>query len=118
MPNGLDTVLGTGGVELSAGQKQRLHISQSFLRNASILIMDEASSALDSQAEENIVQALKKHRKNQTTIIIAHRYSSIRHADLIVYLNGDGTVNQGTHEELLKNHEAYKKSLHWQSGLV
>ena len=113
---GLDTLIGAGGVELSAGQKQRIHISQAFLRASPILIMDEASSALDSQAEENIVQALKDNRKNQTTIIIAHRYSSIQHADLVVYLNGDGSASLGTHEELLKNHEAYKKALHWQTG--
>ena len=117
LPNGLDTILGTGGVELSAGQKQRIHISQAFLRHSPVLVMDEASSALDSKAEEKIVQALKKNRKNQTTIIIAHRYSSIQHADFVIYLDGNGSATQGTHEELLKNHEAYKKALQWQSAL-
>jgi len=117
LPDGLNTLLGSGGVELSAGQKQRLHISQAFLRNSPILIMDEASSALDSQAEEKIVQVLKENRKNLTTLIIAHRYSSIRHADLVIYLNGDGSATLGTHEELLNNHEAYKQALQWQTGL-
>ena len=117
LPEGLHTLLGSGGVELSAGQKQRLHISQAFLRNSPILIMDEASSALDSQAEEKIVQVLKENRRNLTTLIIAHRYSSIRHADLVLYLNGDGSATLGTHEELLENHEAYKQALQWQTGI-
>ena len=117
LPNGLNTRIGTAGVELSAGQTQRLHISQAFLRNPPILIMDEASSALDSQSEGKIIEALKNIRKDKTTLLIAHRYSSVRHADLVIYLNGDGTISKGTHEDLLKSHKAYQKALQWQTEL-
>lgn len=116
LPQGIDTLIGSKGVELSSGQKQRLHIAQAFLRNTSILIMDEATSALDSESEEKIVNNVKNNRQKLTTILIAHRYSSLKHADYILYLNPNGTVDSGTHEQLLKNHPGYEQALNWQTS--
>jgi len=116
LPNGLDTVLGAGGTELSGGQKQRLAISQAFLRDAPILILDEASSALDSEAEQIIVSAIDELRANRTTLVIAHRYSSLRNADRIIYFGRDGSVTMSTHEELLEKLSDYRDAVEWQTG--
>ena len=116
LEQGLDTMVGTQGVSLSVGQFQRLAIAQAFLRDAHVLVLDEASSALDSQSEQMIVDALGKLRKDRTTLIIAHRYSSIRSANRVLYFNGDGTVSSGTHEELLKSHPGYQQAVEWQTG--
>ena len=109
-------MIGAGGVELSAGQQQRLSIAQAFLRNAPILILDEASSALDSHSELSIAAAIDKLHKQRTTLIIAHRYSSIRIADRVLYFNGDGSVVSGSHDELLRQHAGYKEAVAWQTG--
>ncbi len=116
LENGLGTVIGTGGVDLSAGQRQRLSIAQAFLRAAPILILDEASSALDSETEQRLVEAIEHLRQGRTTLIIAHRYSSIRSADRVVYFNGDGGITVGHHDELVKTHEGYQRAVQWQSG--
>ena len=116
LEQGIDTLLGANGVSLSVGQCQRLAIAQAFLRDAPILVMDEASSALDSQSEQFIVDALGKLRNGRTTIVIAHRYSSIRSANRVLYFNGDGSVTSGTHEELLKSHPGYQQAVEWQTG--
>ena len=116
LEQGLDTLIGTQGVSLSVGQFQRLAIAQAFLRDAHVLVLDEASSALDSQSEQMIVDALGKLRKDRTTLIIAHRYSSIRSANRVLYFNGDGTVTSGTHEELLQGHLDYQQAVEWQTG--
>lgn len=115
LPQQLDTMLGANGIDLSAGQRQRLAIAQAFLRDAPILLLDEASSALDSQTEEIIVNALAKLRQGRTTLVIAHRYSTISNADRVVYFNGDGTLTVGTHQQLLENHSGYQKAIEWQS---
>ncbi|MGD8570468.1 MAG: ABC transporter ATP-binding protein [Gammaproteobacteria bacterium] len=112
---GLDTTIGTAGVSLSVGQFQRLAIAQAFLRDAPILVLDEASSALDSRSEQMLLEALARLRKNRTTLIIAHRYSSIRSADRVLYFNGDGTVTSGSHEELLARHDGYQQAVQWQT---
>jgi len=114
LDSGLDTPIGAGGTELSAGQRQRLALAQAFLRDAPILILDEASSALDSHTEKMLVQAVERLRKNRTTLIIAHRYSSIRNADRVVYLNGDGTITTGSHALLLESHAGYQQAVNWQ----
>jgi ATP-binding cassette subfamily B protein len=114
LPAGLQTLLGAGGTELSGGQKQRLAIAQAFLRDAPILILDEASSALDSHSEQVIVQALDELRAQRTTLLIAHRYSSIRSADRVVYFEADGSLTAGSHEELLKHHPVYRDAVEWQ----
>jgi ATP-binding cassette subfamily B protein len=116
LPQGLETSLGAGGIELSGGQKQRMAITQAFLRDAPILILDEASSALDSHSEQVIVQALDELRENRTTILIAHRYSSIRSADRIVYFEADGSLITGRHVELMVSHPAYLEAVEWQTA--
>ena len=116
LPGKLESVLGAGGTELSGGQKQRLAITQAFLRDAPILILDEASSALDSQSEQVIVQALDELRENRTTLLIAHRYSSIRSADRVVYFEGDGSLSVGRHEELMASHPSYREAVEWQTA--
>ena len=117
LEQGLDTAIGANGISLSVGQKQRLAIAQVFLRDSPILILDEASSALDSHSERMVVQALQTLRKNRTTLIIAHRISSIRNADRILYFNGDGTVTSGTHDELMTSHSGYQDAVNWQVSL-
>jgi subfamily B ATP-binding cassette protein MsbA len=114
MEQGLDTLIGTDGINLSVGQKQRLAIAQAFLRDSPILIFDEASSALDSHSERMIVQALQSLRENRTTLLIAHRFSSIRTAQRILYFNGNGSITTGSHEELMGSHEDYKEAVNWQ----
>jgi len=116
MPAGLDTPLGAGGVELSGGQQQRLAIAQAFLRDAPILVLDEASSALDSRTERVIVEALDALRANRTTLLIAHRHSSIRGADRVVYFEADGSLTAGRHDELMKTHPAYRDAVEWQTA--
>ena len=117
LEHGLDTRIGANGVELSAGQRQRLSLAQAFLRDAPFLLLDEASSALDSHAEQMVVQAIDKLRRGRTTIIVAHRYSSIRSADQVVYFNGDGTITTGTHEELLASHPGHRAAAQWQMAI-
>ena len=114
---GLDTIVGTGGINLSVGQKQRLAIAQAFLRDSPILILDEASSALDSESEQQIVSAITKLCANRTTIIIAHRYSSIRNAGRIFYFNGNGSMTIGTHDELMSSHQGYCDAVKWQTNM-
>jgi ABC-type multidrug transport system fused ATPase/permease subunit len=116
LPKGLDTRLGAGGMDLSGGQKQRLAIAQAFLRDTPILILDEASSALDSHSEQVIVQALERLRKDRTTLMIAHRYSSIRSADRVIYFEGDGSLTIGLHQELFESHPDYRAAVEWQTG--
>ncbi len=115
LPQGLDTRLG-GEVELSGGQKQRLAIAQAFLRDAPILILDEASSALDSHAEQAIVRDLAALRAGRTTLMIAHRHSSLRAVDRVIYLEGDGSLTIERHEVLLATHPAYREAVAWQTG--
>jgi ABC-type multidrug transport system fused ATPase/permease subunit len=111
LPQGYDTRLGAQGARLSSGQRQRLAIAQVLLKKSSVLIFDEATSALDSQAEMALLQALAFVRQGRTTIVIAHRYSTLQGVDRIVYLNGDGSVDIGTHAELSQRHEGYRTAL-------
>ena len=113
----MDTRIGANGVELSAGQRQRLSLAQAFLRDAPFLLLDEASSALDSHAEQMVVQAIDKLRRGRTTLIVAHRYSSIRSADHVVYFNGDGTIATGSHAELLASHPGHRAAAQWQMAI-
>ena len=115
LESGLDTVIGTGGINLSTGQCQRISLAQAFLRDAPILFLDEVSSALDSQTESKLIESIERFCHERTTLIIAHRYSTIRSADRIVYLNEDGTVVIGKHEYLLKTHPYYAEAIRWQT---
>jgi ATP-binding cassette, subfamily B, bacterial len=108
LPLGLDTVIGERGVKLSGGQKQRVAIARIFLKNPPILILDEATSALDSATEHAIHQSLMALTEGRTTLVIAHRLATIRHADRIVVITKDGIAEQGRHEDLLAANGDYK----------
>lgn len=101
LPAGYDTQVGERGLKLSGGQKQRIAIARMFLKNPAMLILDEATSALDTETEAIIQDALMHLTKDRTTLIIAHRLATIKHADRIIVITKEGIVEQGTHEELL-----------------
>jgi len=101
MPQGYDTIVGERGVGLSGGQKQRIAIARAIVKNPKILIMDDCTSAVDMETEYEIQKALKKIMKGRTTFIIAHRVSSVKDADEIIFLDNGRIVERGKHEELL-----------------
>lgn len=107
LPDGYDSAIGERGVKLSGGQKQRLAIARVFLKNPPILILDEATSALDNETERKIQQALQDLSAHRTTLIIAHRLATIRHADCIVVLTRQGICESGTHDELMAKKGLY-----------
>ncbi len=113
MPDGYDTFVGERGVMLSGGQKQRLSIARVFLKNPPVLILDEATSALDSVTEQRIQQSLDELAKGRTSIIIAHRLSTVKNADLIAVVEGSRIAELGTREELLAKNGAFAKL--WQA---
>lgn len=108
-PNGLDTVLGDGGAGLSGGQKQRLAIARALLKDAPILILDEATSALDTESEAFIQDALATFCQQRTTLVIAHRMSTIENADRVVVLDGGRIVASGPHQQLLAESPLYAR---------
>lgn len=116
LPNGYETLVGERGVKLSGGQRQRIAIARAILKNAPILVLDEATSALDSESEALIQDALKNLMKNRTSIVVAHRLSTIAGLDEIVVLDEGKIVEQGTHKKLLTKKGEYAKLWSRQSG--
>ena len=112
LPNGLDSDIGERGTLLSGGQRQRIAIARAFIKNAPIVILDEATSALDNKSEAVVQKAIENLMKDRTVIVIAHRLSTVRHADKIVVINYGKIVESGTHDELLNKPESIYASLY------
>ena len=108
-PNGFDTLIGERGAKLSGGQKQRLAISRALLRNPPILILDEATSALDTESEKKVQKAIEALMKDRTTLVIAHRLSTVQNADKIIVIDGGKVVETGTHQKLYDQNGVYRK---------
>lgn len=109
LPDGYDTYVGERGTRLSGGQKQRISIARLFLKNPKILILDEATSALDNESEAHIQESLNELAKNRTTIVIAHRLSTVRNADEIIVIAEDAIAERGSHSDLLKRGGIYAR---------
>lgn len=114
LPDGYDTEVGERGVKLSGGQKQRISIARAFLKNPPILILDEATSALDNMSEMLIQDSLEKLSEGRTTIVVAHRLSTVKNADEIIVITPNGISERGTHDELLKLNGEYAELYKYQ----
>ena len=115
LPDGVETIIGENGNKLSGGQKQRLSIARAILKNPPIMIMDEATSSLDTESEKLVQDALQKMMKNRTSFVIAHRLTTIKDANKIIVLDKGNIVEEGTHKSLLKENKIYKKLIELQS---
>jgi len=109
LPEGYDTMIGERGLRLSGGERQRIAIARALLKNAPILILDEATSALDTESEALVQGALQNLISGRTVFVIAHRLTTVRHADRIVVLEGGKITDSGTHEDLLTRLGTYRK---------
>lgn len=108
LPEGFNTIIGEGGSRLSGGERQRVSIARAILKNAPILILDEATSSLDTESEREVQKALENLMKNKTTLVIAHRLSTIKNADRIIVIKNGRIVEEGTHDDLINLHGEYE----------
>lgn len=116
LPQQYGTIIGDRGITLSGGQRQRLAIARSLIRDPEVLILDEATSALDLTTERHLQEAIDQFRKDKTTIIIAHRLSTVKNADVIFVMNKGQVTGRGTHQELLESHSVYKQLVYHQES--
>jgi len=109
LSNGYDTIIGESGIKLSGGQKQRLSIARAILKNSPIILLDEATSALDTESESQVQKAIENLIENKTTIIIAHRLSTVKNVNKIFVIENGAVIEQGSHNELINDSVVYKK---------
>ena len=108
MPNKYETIVGENGVKLSGGQKQRISIARAILKKSSIILLDEATSSLDTESERIVQNAINNLIKGKTTIVIAHRLSTIHNADKILVMEKGEIIGEGKHEDLIKDNKKYQ----------
>ena len=118
LPNGYDTIIGEGGSSLSGGEKQRISIARAMLKDAPIIILDEATANVDPENEQSLVQAIQELTRNKTIIMIAHRLKTVRHADRILVLDHGRIVQDGTHESLMQEEGIYQRFIQERSQAV
>ena len=109
LPNGYDTIVGEGGASLSVGERQRISIARALLKDAPIVVLDEATASIDPENEQLIQQALTELTREKTVVVIAHRLATIEHADQILVVEDGTVVQRGTHEELLAQEGVYRR---------
>ena len=109
LPNGYDTIVGEGGASLSGGERQRISIARALLKDAPIVVLDEATASIDPENEQLIQQALTELTRDKTVVVIAHRLATIEHADQILVVEDGTVVQRGTHEELLAQEGVYRR---------
>jgi ABC-type multidrug transport system fused ATPase/permease subunit len=117
LPKKYETLVGERGVKLSVGQKQRIAIAMAFLKNPKILILDEPTASLDAKSERAVQNGIKKLIAGRTTLIIAHRFSTVRNADKIIVLEKGRIIEEGNHEKLMKEKGKYCELYNLQKGL-